>query len=58
MNKFIKFAYYNGVFIIFTWIVFNLYKVHLWMSVIGAIFLIILFVYLTPKILSFISDNF
>ena len=58
MNKFIKFAYYNGAIAFFIWVVFTLYKVNLWLSIIGALVLAVLFVYLTPKILSFISDNF
>ena len=58
MIKFIKFTYYNGVIVFFIWLIVLLYKINFWLTVIGAIIMIFLFIYFTPTILKLINDSF
>ena len=58
MIKFIKFTYYNGVIVFFIWLIVLLYKINFWLTVIGAIIMIFLFIYFTPTILKAINDSF
>ena len=58
MNKFIKFSYYNGVVVLFIWLIVLLYKINFWLSLIGAVILIFIFIYFTPKILRILNDTF
>ena len=51
MKKFIKFSYYNGVIVFFIWLIVFLNKINFWLSLIGAIILISIFIYFTPKML-------
>jgi|TARA_B100001079_G_scaffold254862_1_gene249968 hypothetical protein len=56
MNKLIKFSYYNGALAFIIWIIIILYKINFWLSFAGAVILIFIFIYLTPKILSLLGD--
>ena len=58
MIKFLKFTYYNGVMAFFIWLIVLLYKINFWLTVIGAIIMIILFIYFTPKIIKIINESF
>jgi hypothetical protein len=58
MIKFIKFTYYNGVIVFFIWLIVLLYKINFWLTVIGAIIMIFLFIYFTPKIIKIINESF
>ena len=58
MIKFLKISYYNGVLVFFIWLIIILYKINFWISFIGAIILIAVFVYITPKIIKIINDTF
>jgi len=56
MIKFIKFTYYNGVIVFFIWLIVLLYKINFWLTVIGTIIMIFLFIYFTPKIIKIINE--
>ena len=58
MIKFIKFTYYNGVIVFFIWLIVLLYKINFWLTVIGTIIMIFLFIYFTPKIIKIINESF
>jgi hypothetical protein len=58
MKKFIKFFYYNGVIVFFIWLIVFLNKINFWLSLIGAIILISIFIYFSPKILKILNDAF
>ena len=58
MIKFVKFTYYNGVIVFFIWLIVLLYKINFWLTVIGAIIMIFLFIYFTPKIIKIINESF
>lgn len=58
MNKFIKFSYYNILIAFFLWVISYLYKINILITIIGMAILVILFIYITPKILRIINDSF
>jgi len=56
MQKIFKFGYYNIAFGVALWLILLLYKINIWLAVIGSIFIIYLFVKITSKILIFINN--
>jgi len=56
MNKLIKFGYYNISLGIAIWLILFLYKINIWLAVIGSIFVIYLFIIITSKVLIYINN--
>jgi len=56
MNKLIKFGYYNIALGIAIWLILFLYKINIWLAVIGSIFVIYLFIIITSKVLIYINN--
>ena len=56
MNKLIKFGYYNISLGIVIWLILFLYKINIWLAVIGLIIVIYFFVVITSKVLIFINN--
>ena len=56
MQKLIKFTYYNIALGLVFWFVLLLYKINFWLAVIGFLVSIYLFIIITSKVLSFISN--
>jgi|TARA_R110000787_G_scaffold184036_2_gene295835 hypothetical protein len=56
MNKLIKFGYYNIAFGIALWIILFLYKINIWLAVVGSILIIYLFIKITSKVLIYINN--
>jgi len=56
MQKIFKFGYYNIAFGVALWLILLLYKINIWLAVIGSIFIIYIFVKITSKILIFINN--
>lgn len=58
MNKFIKFSYYNILIAFFLWVIASLYKINFLITFTGILILVVLFIYITPKVLRAINDAF
>ena len=56
MNKLLKFGYYNISLGIGIWLILFLYKINIWLTLIGSIILIYFFVTITSKVLIFINN--
>ena len=56
MNKLIKFGYYNISLGIVIWLILFLYKINIWLAVIGLIIVIYFFVIITSKVLIYINN--
>jgi len=56
MNKLIKFGYYNISLGMAIWLILFLYKINIWLAVIGSIIVIYLFVIITSKVLIYINN--
>jgi len=56
VNKFLKFGYYNIALGIAIWLILFLYKINIWLAVIGSIFVIYLFIIITSKVLIYINN--
>jgi len=56
MSKFLKFGYYNIALGVVLWLILFLYKINIWLAVIGSIFIIYLFIKITSKVLIFINN--
>ena len=56
MNKLIKFGYYNISLGIVIWLILFLYKINIWLAVIGSIIVIYLFVIIASKVLIYINN--
>ena len=56
MPKLFKFIYYNVAFGVALWVILFLYKINIWLAVVGSIFIIYLFVKITSKVLMFINN--
>ena len=54
MNKLIKFGYYNIAFGLALWLILFLYKINIWLAVVGSIIVMYLFIKITSKVLMFI----
>ena len=56
MQKIFKFGYYNIAFGVALWLVLLLYKINIWLAVVGSIFIVYLFIKITSKVLIFINN--
>jgi hypothetical protein len=56
MQKIFKFIYYNIALGVTLWIILFLYKINIWLAVVGSIIVIYLFVIITSKVLIIIKD--
>jgi len=56
MQKIFKFGYYNIAFGVALWLILLLYKINIWLAVVGSIFIIYLFIKITSKVLIFINN--
>tara|TARA_B110000971_G_C19945422_1_gene470809 strand:- start:29 stop:202 length:174 start_codon:yes stop_codon:yes gene_type:complete len=56
MTKLFKFSYYNIVFGVVLWLILLLYKINIWLAVVGLIIIVYLFLKITPKFLIFIKN--
>ena len=56
MTKLFKFSYYNIVFGVVLWLILLLYKINIWLAVVGLIIIVYLFLKITPKVLIFIKN--
>ena len=56
MSKLFKFIYYNVTFGVALWVILFLYKINIWLAVIGSIFIIYLFIKITSKFLIAINN--
>jgi len=56
MPKLFKFIYYNVAFGVALWVILFLYKINIWLAVIGSIFIIYLFIKITSKFLIAINN--
>jgi len=56
MPKLLKFSYYNIAFGVSVWLILFLYKINIWLAVVGSIVVIYLFVKITSKVLMFINN--
>jgi hypothetical protein len=56
MQKIFKFIYYNIALGVALWIILFLYKINIWLAVVGSIIVIYLFVIITSKVLIIIKD--
>jgi hypothetical protein len=56
MPKFLKFGYYNIALGVVLWLILFLYKINIWLAVVGSIIVMYLFVKITSKVLIFINN--
>jgi|MGYP001270842930 hypothetical protein len=56
MSKFLKFGYYNIALGVVLWLILFLYKINIWLTVIGSIVIIYLFIKITSKVLIAIDN--
>jgi len=56
MNKLLKFGYYNISLGLLMWLILLLYKINIWLSIVGSIILIYLFVVVTSKFLIYVNS--
>ena len=56
MPKLFKFIYYNVAFGVALWVILSLYKINIWLAVVGSIIVIYLFIKITSKVLIFINN--
>ena len=56
MPKLFKFIYYNIAFGVALWVILFLYKINIWLAVVGSIIVIYLFIKITSKVLIFINN--
>ena len=56
MPKLLKFGYYNIAFGTTTWLILFLYKINIWLAVVGSILIIYLFIKITSKVLIYINN--
>ena len=57
MTKFLKFGYYNISLGLIIYLILNLYKINIWLTIIGSAILVYLFVKVTSKFLIY-ANNF
>ena len=55
MNKLLKFIYYNAFFALALWVILFLYKINIWLAVVGSFFVVYLFIKITSKFLNYIK---
>jgi hypothetical protein len=56
MSKFLKFGYYNIALGVVLWLILFLYKINIWLTVVGLIVIIYLFIKITSKVLIAINN--
>ena len=56
MPKLFKFIYYNVTFGVALWVILFLYKINIWLAVVGSIIVMYLFIKITSKVLIFINN--
>ncbi|WP_415286295.1 hypothetical protein ABXT46_06800 [Candidatus Pelagibacter sp. Uisw_104] len=56
MPKLFKFIYYNIAFGVALWVILFLYKINIWLAVVGSIIVMYLFIKITSKVLIFINN--
>jgi hypothetical protein len=56
MPKLFKFIYYNIAFGGVFWVILFLYKINIWLAVVGSIIVMYLFIKITSKVLIFIDN--
>ena len=56
MPKLFKFIYYNVAFGVALWAILFLYKINIWLAVVGSIIVMYLFIKITSKVLIFINN--
>tara|TARA_B100000780_G_scaffold17743_1_gene11565 strand:+ start:81 stop:254 length:174 start_codon:yes stop_codon:yes gene_type:complete len=56
MQKILKFSYYNIAFGVALWVILFLYKINIWLAVVGSFFVMYLFIKITSKVLMFINN--
>ena len=56
MSKFLKFGYYNIALGVVLWLILFLYKINIWLTVVGLIVIIYLFIKITSKVLMAINN--
>ncbi|WP_415302886.1 hypothetical protein ABXT48_06800 [Candidatus Pelagibacter sp. Uisw_101] len=56
MPKLFKFIYYNIAFGVALWAILFLYKINIWLAVVGSIIVMYLFIKITSKVLIFINN--
>ena len=56
MPKLFKFIYYNVAFGVALWVILFLYKINIWLAVVGSIIVMYLFIKITSKVLIFIKN--
>jgi len=56
MSKFLKFGYYNIALGVVLWLILFLYKINIWLAVVGSIVIIYLFIKITSKVLISINN--
>ncbi|WP_415303849.1 hypothetical protein [Candidatus Pelagibacter sp. Uisw_090] len=56
MPKLFKFIYYNIAFGVALWVILFLYKINIWLAVVGSIIVIYFFIKITSKVLIFINN--
>ena len=56
MTKLFKFIYYNIAFGAALWVILFLYKINIWLTVVGSIVIIYLFIKITSKVLMAINN--
>jgi len=56
MPKLFKFIYYNIAFGVALWVILFLYKINIWLAVVGSIIVMYLFIKITSKVLMFINN--
>jgi len=57
MTKFLKFGYYNISLGLIIYLILYLYKINIWLTIIGSAILVYLFVKVTSKFLIY-ANNF
>ena len=56
MPKLFKFIYYNVAFGVALWVILFLYKINIWLAVVGSIIVMYLFIKITSKVLIFVNN--
>ena len=56
MSKLFKFIFYNVAFGVALWVILFLYKINIWLAVVGSFFVVYLFIKITSKVLMFINN--
>jgi hypothetical protein len=56
MQKIFKFSYYNIAFGVALWVILFLFKINIWLAVVGSFFVVYLFIKITSKVLMFINN--